>query len=370
MSDKDRLPASLDGLADLVSGSIALIRNAQHPSGAYPASRGYPTYAYCWFRDGGYIADAMSRVSEVDSAERFFDWCGRVLVDRADRIRQLTERLHRDGTVDTAKLLPTRYELDGTDSEAPWADFQVDGYGSWIKILLDHCARHRRTLDRYASAINLSVDYLVAVGTHPCFDWWEEHSDQVHVATLAAVASGLQAALDSGVLSPDRRASAAQKLTETKALIDDAAAHAGHLTKWLGTDVVDGSLLSCIVPLNVVAIADPIAQRTLRLIQDTLLQDGLYRYRGDTFYGGGEWIILTAWLGWCQLLQGDIEAARNHLAWILRQEQNGLLPEQVSTSAQFPEYIEVWRNKWGPVATPLLWSHAMFLTLAKEFNAG
>ena len=31
-----------------------------------------------------------------------------------------------------------------------------------------------------------------------------------------------------------------------------------------------------------------------------------------------------------------------------------------------PEFEQFWIDKWGPVATPLLWSHAMFLRLEAE----
>ena len=40
---------------------------------------------------------------------------------------------------------------------------------------------------------------------------------------------------------------------------------------------------------------------------------------------------------------------------------NGDLPEQVTGASQFADEVEPWLERWGPVATPLLWSHAMFL---------
>jgi len=40
---------------------------------------------------------------------------------------------------------------------------------------------------------------------------------------------------------------------------------------------------------------------------------------------------------------------------------NGDLPEQVTGASQFAAEVEPWLERWGPVATPLLWSHAMFL---------
>jgi GH15 family glucan-1,4-alpha-glucosidase len=91
-----------------------------------------------------------------------------------------------------------------------------------------------------------------------------------------------------------------------------------------------------------------------------------YRYVGDTFYGGDEWIILTAWLGWYEALKGDTTGAQRRLAWIASRAEASFLPEQVIDRAQQPQYVGDWEREWGPVAKPLLWSHGMFLTLATE----
>jgi len=44
----------------------------------------------------------------------------------------------------------------------------------------------------------------------------------------------------------------------------------------------------------------------------------------------------------------------------------GDLPEQVADHLLDPGSQQTWLERWGPVATPLLWSHAMYLTLALE----
>lgn len=229
---------------------------------------------------------------------------------------------------------------------------------------MDHATRHRLPLHPYADAINLTVDYLVATWVLPCYDWWEEFPEQCHTSTLAAVHSGLTAALESGALTADREPLAQRAIAGIGSLLVDGATHAGHLTKWLGSPAVDGSLLACLLPYRVVPLDGPVATGTVRAIRDQLLDDGVYRYVGDTFYGGGEWVNLTAWLGWYEAATGDTASARRRLEWIVCQARDGLLPEQITAHAQHPGYIERWENMWGPVATPLLWSHAMFLVLA------
>jgi len=151
---------SFDETAELVASSVRLITGAQHASGAYPASPNYATYYYCWFRDGSFTADAMSRFGEVASAEGFFEWCARVLVDRADRVRYIATEVAHGNAVETSVLLPARYELNGSDSLAPWSNFQVDGYGTWLRALVDHCTRSRRPLEPYSFAGSSSLSMV------------------------------------------------------------------------------------------------------------------------------------------------------------------------------------------------------------------
>ena len=37
-------------------------------------------------------------------------------------------------------------------------------------------------------------------------------------------------------------------------------------------------------------------------------------------------------------------------------------------SGYAPSMLPVWEERWGPVATPLLWSHAAYLILADELG--
>lgn len=357
----------------LVESSLTLIEAHQHSSGAYPASPNYPVYQYSWLRDGAFIADAMSRAGRVDSADRFLRWCAAVIDARAGQISDLVARAGRGEEIRADEMLPTRYTLDGGDGDEPWWNFQLDGYGTWLWVLMAHTARHGRQLDAYRPAIASTVDYLNAFGERPCYDWWEEHAEHQHVATLGAVLAGLRAVVHAPdehgepLLDAGRTRAATTSIDALEALIASRGTADGHLTKWLGGTAVDGSLLACLTPFEVVDPHGPLAERTYEQVRDDLLRGGVYRYLGDTFYGGGEWLILTAWLGWHEARTGRPDEALRRLDWIAAQATPaGHLPEQVSGSTQYPEYIAEWTERWGPVATPLLWSHAMFVTLALE----
>ena len=55
---------------------------------------------------------------------------------------------------------------------------------------------------------------------------------------------------------------------------------------------------------------------------------------------------------------------RTRLAWIeAHAAPNGDLPEQVQDNLLRPERYQPWVEKWGTPASPLLWSHAMYLRL-------
>jgi len=94
-------------------------------------------------------------------------------------------------------------------------------------------------------------------------------------------------------------------------------------------------------------------------------------YPTDTFYGGGEWMLLTALLGEYRAAIGDEQGARSHLAYVTAHaDARGYLPEQITAAALHPARVEEWTGRWGPVARPLLWSHAAYLSLAAALDAG
>lgn len=106
-------------------------------------------------------------------------------------------------------------------------------------------------------------------------------------------------------------------------------------------------------------------RNTITRIERELRRDGgVHRYAEDSYYGGGEWVLLTAYLGWYYVETGVLHRAHELLSWIERRAtQNGALPEQVAANLNYPEMLPVWNERWGTSACPLLWSHAAYLTL-------
>jgi GH15 family glucan-1,4-alpha-glucosidase len=353
-------------LARLARESADLIVALQHPSGAYPASPTFSAYrGYCWFRDGAFIADGVSAMGEIASASAFFDWCARILESRATQIETIVASAAAGTPVADASMLATRFTLEGLEGDDDWWDFQLDGYGTWLWAVVAHAERHGLSLEPWRAAIDLTVAYLVSSWRRPCFDWWEESADQVHGSTLGCIAGGLLAVQRSGL---GHELEATTDAIRAKMLEDGV--HDGHLTKWLGSIEVDGSLASVLYPLDVFPADGPIGTATIAAIEKDLTFDrGVHRYRADTFFGGGQWPLLSCMLGLAHARAGDTARALELLSWAAATiTTDGHLPEQVGLHLLDASMTQEWVDRWGPVASPLLWSHAMFARLAVELG--
>ncbi|WP_430867116.1 glycoside hydrolase family 15 protein [Demequina aurantiaca] len=353
----------------VLAASRDTISRLQDANGAYPASPTFSAYrGYCWFRDGSFIADAASVAGLPDSASAFFDWCAATLTSRAAAVTDIVARAKTSTPVDDLHMLPARFTFDGGVGVDDWWDFQLDGYGTYLWALFAHAARHDLPLEGHLAAIQLTVDYLVSSWDRPCYDWWEESSGHRHVSTLGCVGAGLEAAAASALLDPEREAAATLAAAQIRDLIEREGVVDGHLVKWLGGTSVDASLSALVSPLGYIPAQTDLARATVTAVESELARDhGVYRYLGDTFYGGGRWPLLSCFLGLAMHATGREDDAAEYLAWAARTATATLdMPEQVSDQLLAPERIQEWEDKWGAVATPLLWSHAMLLRLNAE----
>jgi GH15 family glucan-1,4-alpha-glucosidase len=348
-------------MTELFKGSIDIILQNQTPSGAYLASPNFPTYHYCWFRDGAFIAYAMNLAGQHDSAARFHQWAAMAINSRADVVGRAVAKAKHGEPLTGADYLHTRYLPDGQEAGGEeWPNFQLDGFGTWLWALREHeRLRHTPLPRQWLEAANLVAGYLAALWPRPCYDCWEEFPDRVHAYTLAAIYGGLRA--------HEHWDETAHRATPAAIVgyLRDHAATDQHFVKFVGSTEVDASLLGLAVPYRVVTPDDPLMQATIRRIESTLRQSGgLHRYAADTYYGGGEWILLTAWLGWYYTLVGEHEKAESARRWIeAHSDAHGWLPEQIPDTLNDPNFYGPWRERWGEIASPLLWSHAMYIIL-------
>ena len=146
---------------------------------------------------------------------------------------------------------------------------------------------------------------------------------------------------------------------------------AGRYRKSSVSSAVDASMIWLATPFRVVDDTDPLFRAAVSEITEKLtLNGGLRRYPADTFFGGGAWPLLTAWLGWHQARTGDHEAARRNLAWVAGHiDAQGRLGEQYGGDRRQPAMYREWVDRWGHPARDLLWSHAMYAVLSTELEA-
>jgi len=350
---------------NLFQKSIEIMKAGQAASGAYVASPTFSQYGYSWLRDGTWIAYAMDQVGEHDSATAFHRWGANTILRYEDAIQSLLGKIERGEALDETDYLPTRFTLESELGQEEWPNFQLDGYGAWLWGLVDHVRNVKPDLwGEVRPAVALTVHYLEALWQFPNYDCWEEFRHEVHLSTLAALYGGLHAVQEHDPeLVPDGLPESIQAFALQKGVSE-----AGHFQKYLGNDAVDASLLWLSVPFGLVPLENPHFQATLEKIETDLLtkQGGVYRYLEDVYFGGGEWLLLSAWLAWTYLCLGRADDARRLMEWVERQATaTNELPEQVQHNLLHPHTYDGWVERWGEPANPLLWSHAMYLIVTQ-----
>jgi GH15 family glucan-1,4-alpha-glucosidase len=359
---------------DLTQRSIEIILHNQSSTGAYVASPAFPSYAYCWLRDGSYIAYAMDICGKHESARAFHNWAASVIQRYEWKIDRIVRNRLGGVPLNKTDFLHTRYTLDGMEASADWWNFQLDGYGTWLWALAEHAklANSRAMIETLGSSIAGVTRYLLEVWEVPNYDCWEEFPEFQHPYTLASTYGGLKA-ISTISESTDHMTLGLAKI---RAFVQKHCVHNGRLVKQISPTGsqealmgVDASLIGVSLPYGLLAPDDQIMKETIAEIERSLVSKhgGVYRYAEDTYYGGGEWLLLTAWLGWYYARLGQRSKAEELAKWIEAQtDADGLLPEQVSGQQLHPDSYEEWHNRWGPIAKPLLWSHAMYLILRAE----
>ncbi|MCZ7575341.1 MAG: glycoside hydrolase family 15 protein [Ardenticatenaceae bacterium] len=371
---------------NLFDHSLRTIAQHQAATGAYVACPNFPTYRYSWFRDGALIAYAMDIAGQHQSARRFHDWAARAVHRHAAEAERAIEKAGQ-GELLGEDYLHARYTLDGEAAAEKWTNFQLDGLGTWLWALAEHQRRTTAALpSETEETIELTARYLSALWRRPCYDLWEEHPHLLHPYTLAAISAGLHAAAE---LLPTGGQPLTTVASGIKAFLLSHGLRNGHLIKSFAppddpsrssvdplpgaAPSVDASLLGVATPYRLLAPNDPIMQATVARIEADLRcpGSGAHRYRADTYYGGGEWLLLAAWLGWYYVEVRALERARELLRWVEAQANaRGDLPEQVCDHLLAPAFYPQWKARWGPVATPLLWSHALYLILHTALRRG
>ena len=356
----------LDALRD---ASIRIILDNQASTGAYIASPNFRVYNYSWIRDGAFIADAMLDHHEIESASLFHNWVSSLVIARKLKILSLISRSKSGEVISPDEHLHCRFTVNGEESNEDWTNFQLDGFGTWIWALDRFQELGRPLSSNSLLAVEYLVPYLAEFWHQESFDWWEESFGHQHVSTLGSICAGLRACSKWPMLSPDNRLLASQTSNLIFDHISSNVRSDSQLAKWIGSDGLDASLASLISPFPLFKADSLIAQQTILAIENELGLFGTFRHVDDVYFGGGKWLILSAFLALAMLETGETEKPRAVLEWMFEQADSEFnLPEQIASPLLHPESRQEWIDNWGEPAQPLLWSHAMYLKLFWALN--
>lgn len=367
---------------NLVERSMQVILDNQHSGGAFLACPAMPDYQFSWFRDGAYIAYALmidgkyvgaqyngSMAAQWEAGFRFHSWCANQILARAPGLERVIARVKAGTGFDKRDVLNARYRVDGLEGPMDWPEFQLDGPGTWLWSLNEYV----KTMGfvplpaEWESAVVLTVHYLSAVWQQPCYDCWEEFSEEIHTSTLAAIYAGLQAAQE---LVPTLKLDDVRSQIK-QFVLENCLTPTGELAKSVGRDEVDANLIGVVIPHALFSPDDPIILRTIDRIERELCASngGVHRYLKDTYYGGGAWVLLDLHLAWYYAVTRQLNKAAEIIAWVeTLMDVDGFLPEQVSSTMLAPDYYGSWVEQRGPIANPLLWTHAMYIVVKRALQ--
>ncbi|HKS59312.1 MAG TPA: glycoside hydrolase family 15 protein [Thermoplasmata archaeon] len=359
------LPARPDDLGDeaarLGRESVLVLKLSAGSNGSIIASPdtrslvvGGDTYNYCWWRDGGYISQAMdiSRLRELSARFlRFARAC-------QSPDGSFAHRYFPDGEVGSTWHPPPFLQIDQTATviSATWHHLE---HGADPDVLLE-------LWPMVKSAANFLVEFRDrATGLpSPSFDLWEERWG-IHAYSAAAVAHGLDsAARIAEVLGKDvaRWQTASEEVRErtVRSMWDSG------LSRFVRSldprdERMDASILLAL-DLGLLEPSDPRYAETVEATERRLWSKnigGLARYEGDEYYGHeNPWVVCTLWLAATQLKLGHRDRCRELIDWaVAHATPTGLLPEQIDSVSGEPKS-----------ATPLVWSHATFLDLVDRYR--
>jgi alpha,alpha-trehalase len=359
-------PGTMPGLneraRELYQASVLVLRHVSATNGSIIASPdtrslvvGGDSYNYCWWRDGGYIAEAMDDAGLYDHAFRFLRFAAQC--QRPDG--SFIHRHFPDGTIGSTWHPPPFLQIDQT--------------ATVVSAVWHHFRRHADldSLLELWPMVKAAGEFLIgfrdlATGLpRPSFDLWEER-EGIHTYSTAAVVHALERtariALELGKEGARFR-EVSQSMQES-ALERFWDAEKGRFVRSLHPlDArIDASVLLAL-RLGLLPKEDPRARATVDTIEQRLWNPrigGLARFEGDTYYGHeNPWVICTLWLADARLILGERERCRQLLQWVAdHAERTFLLAEQFDSERGEPRS-----------AVPLSWSHSTFVELVHRYQA-
>ncbi len=350
---KSRATGILEEWNELLRRSLLTLRTlvSQDLGGVVAAPTLEPDYRYVWSRDGTYVAYALDRCGYTNDAGGFYAWCK----DAQEPDGGWYQRYHVEKTPG-----PSWGEQEDQCATILWGIGQHYTLTHDEDFLSDIWPTVRRGVDHLLSKRDAETGLV-----GPTFDLWEEKK-ALHTYTNAACCAALRESsrLADVLGHKDLSVSWAK---EGKVLQDSITAHlwdgASHRFRKSVNPLdssIDTAILGLTYPFAILEADDPRILSTSRQIEDAFkfASEGLGRYPGDLYHGGNPWFITTLWMALYQCQLRNYGKARVLIDWCTKHvDELQLFSEQVH------------KDTGEPIsASPLAWSHAMFILSILDYR--
>jgi oligosaccharide amylase len=338
---------------ELLRRSLLTLRTlvSQDLGGIVAAPTLEPDYRYVWSRDGTYVAYTLDRCGYHDDAEGFYKWCK----DAQEPDGGWYQRYHVEKTPG-----PSWGEQEDQCATILW------GIGQHYQL-----TRNENFLNELWATVRKGVEHILQKRDQetgligPTFDLWEEKRALHTYTNAAGYAALIECSRLASALGHSTLALSWQE--ESKSLRDSIQRHLWdeNNKRFLKSanphdSSIDTAILGLTYPFSVFEADDPRILSTSRQIENAFkfASDGLGRYPGDVYLGGNPWFITTLWMALYQCRLKNYEKARVLIEWCARHvDELHLFAEQVH------------KDNGEPIsASPLAWSHAMFILSLLDYK--
>lgn len=257
-------------------------------------------------------------------------------------------------------IFEQRYYSNG--ELAPSWGIQIDETAS-ILIGLYENGKWRKHEDLIYKATIALMNFLSEEHlSKPCFDLWEERKG-IHLYSTASICEGLKLANEMLVqINPLKYKKLSPiielEVQKIKSAIREKFVRDNKFVRSLDNTQTDISLLSAVVPFDIIDANEELAKNTVNEIESKLkLENGGYlRYDGDNYIGGNAWIISSLWLALYYIKINNKEKATELFNWVTEHADSlNFLPEQIERNGHNSAWV-----------IQLSWSHAMYVIVKNE----
>ncbi|MFA6908524.1 MAG: glycoside hydrolase family 15 protein [Patescibacteria group bacterium] len=348
------IEVSREVIADSALGNGAIVAaNTDKPYVPKHAS----DYRYVWIRDASFSCVAADYLG-IAIQEPFFRW-----------VNERPEDFIED------ELLYSNYSTNGRIATMGKI-FMADQSGALLWAMHEHFHKNPKQAEPYRELIHRLANGIAKIWNKTFFsvatsDIWEESHRQTSTRfennftySLAACARGLLLAND---FYPNHfwKETAMQMMAVVDHAYDAQKGYFLRNTGKVSDPNVDASLLGLVWPFGIYDADDERMVNTVAMMEKRLVnQGGVHRFEFDYFdsegssqEGGGAWPLLNCWMAIYWHTRGNNKKAHQYFDWVVEHSKKfrGFLPEQFFDDFRIGIY-------------PLVWSHAMFVIVAKKLG--